>query len=98
MQAQHRQHWDHCVTQRMAVDDRAFGQAFGAGGADVVLAELFEHRRAHHARENGSERAAHGDCGQNEIGERSGSGDGQPSKFNREDQDENGAEREVGER
>ena len=92
------EHGDQGVAQGVAVDDGALGQAFGAGGADVVLAELFEHGGADHAGEDGGEGAAHGEGGQDEVGERSGAGDGEPSEFDGEEQDEDGAEGEVGER
>ena len=98
LQAQHGDDGDHGVAQGVAVDDGALGQAFGAGGADVVLAELFEHRGAHHAGEDGGERSAHGEGGENEVGERAGAGDGEPSELDGEEQDQDRAEREVGER
>ena len=64
LQAQNRDDGDHGVAQGVAIDYRALGQAFGAGGADVVLAEFFEHGGAHHAGQDGGERSAHGDGGQ----------------------------------
>ena len=68
----------------MVIDDGAFGEAFGAGGADVVLVELFEHGGADHAGEDAGERSAEGAGGEDEVGERRvagavGAGDGEPS-------------------
>jgi len=46
---------DECVPQRVAINDGAFRQAFGAGGADVVLTQFFKHGCADHACEDGSQ-------------------------------------------
>jgi hypothetical protein len=46
---------DESVAEGVAVDHLIFRQALGAGGADVVLVELFEHGGADHAGENGGE-------------------------------------------
>jgi len=98
LQAQHGDDGDHGVAQRVAVDDGALGQAFGAGGADVILAEFFEHGGAHHARQDGGQRAAHGDGGQHEIGERTRSGNGEPSQLDGEKKNQDWTQCEVGER
>ena len=42
----------------VAKEDGTVLEAFGARGADVVARKLFEHRAAHHARQNGGERSA----------------------------------------
>ncbi len=97
LQAQDGDDGDHGVAQGVAVDDGALGQAFGAGGADVVLAELFEHGGTDHAGEDGGEGSAHGDGGENKVGEGAGAGNGEPSQLDGEEQDQNGAESEVGE-
>src|ERR1700677_4111531 len=55
LQADDGEDGDKCVTQGMAVDHLIFRQALGAGGADVVLVELFEHGGADHAGEDGGE-------------------------------------------
>jgi len=83
---------DERVAQGVAQDDDALGQALGAGGADVVLIELFEHGGADHAGEDGGEGAAHGDGGQDEMGEATGSADREPAELDRDEQDEDGAE------
>src|SRR6202030_2013212 len=84
--------------QGVAIDEGALGQAFGAGGADGVLAEFFEHRSADHAGEDGGERSPHGDGGQHEVRERTGAGDREPAQLDGEEENQDGAEREVGER
>ena len=48
----------------MAEDDGAFGEAFGASGAYVVLAEGFEHAGAGDARDGGDEAGGKCDGGQ----------------------------------
>ncbi len=98
LQSENSDDWDHGVAQGVAIDDGAFGQAFGAGGSNVVLAKFFQHRGADHAGQNGGECSTHGDGWKNEIRERAGPGYGQPSYFDCEDENENGAERKVGER
>ncbi len=84
LQAEDGNDGDHGVAQGVAIDDGALGQAFGAGGADVVLSQFFEHGGADHAGEDGGQRAAHGDGGENEIGEGAGAGDGEPSQLDGE--------------
>ena len=82
----------------MAVDYCALGEAFGAGGADVVLAELFEHAGADHAGEDGGHGASHSDGGENDVGEAAGAGDWEPSQLDGEQNNEDGAEGDVGKR
>jgi len=78
-----------------------FRQALGAGGADVVLVELFEHGGADHAGEDGGKREAQGDRRKDKVQEEAGetagarSGDGKPAELDGEEQDENGAQGEV---
>ena len=42
MQSENSYDGDHGVAQGVAIDDGAFGQAFSAGGANVVLTEFLE--------------------------------------------------------
>lgn len=88
---------DKSVAEGVLVNDGAFGESFGAGGANVVLAEFFEHGGADHAGEDGGERASHGDGRKDEVVEASCAGHGQPAEANCEEEDENGAEGKVGE-
>ncbi len=55
--------------QGVAVDDGGLGEALGAGGADVVLAELFEHGGADHAGEDGGEAQGEGEGGEDQVEE-----------------------------
>src|SRR6266851_1930054 len=50
------------VLQRMPVDDDPLDQAFGPRGADVILAQDFEHRRAGHPHRHGGSAVADGQC------------------------------------
>ncbi len=93
-----RNYRNHGVAQGVAIDDRALGQTFGAGGADVVLAEFFQHGGANHAGEDRGQRSAHGDGRKHQVGERARAGDGQPSQLDGEKQNQDGAECEIGER
>ena len=51
----------------MLADDRARGQALGPGGQDVVLAQDFEHGRAHEAREPGQRAKGINENGQGQV-------------------------------
>ncbi len=75
LEADDRQDGVQRVAECVAVDHRIFRQALGAGGADVVLAELLEHGRADHAGEDGGQAEAEGDGGQDEVAEEVGSAD-----------------------
>ena len=97
MQAEQSDDGDERVAQGVLIDDDAFGKAFCAGGSDVVLAEFFEHGGADHSGEDGGEGAAHGDGGQDEMGDAAGSADRKPAEFDGDKQDEDGAEGEGGE-
>ena len=82
---------DQRVAQGVAVDDCVFCEALGAGGADVVLVELFEHGGADHAGEDGGEAEAQRDRGKDEMQEEAGggagacAGDRQPAELDGED-------------
>ena len=80
------------------VDHPRFRHALGARGADIVVRKLFEHGGAHHAGKDGSQRAAHGDRRQHQVRERTRTRDGQPSEFDRKQQNQNGTEGEIWER
>ncbi len=97
LQAEHGDDGDHGVAQGVAVNDCALGQAFGASGTDVVLAELFEHGGADHPGEDGGEGSAHGDRGENQVRERACAGDGEPSQLDGEEKNQDWSEGEVGE-
>src|ERR1700739_1596853 len=43
LQSQHGYDWNHGIAQGMVVDDPCFRNTLGAGGADIVVAEVFEH-------------------------------------------------------
>src|ERR1035441_6069077 len=106
LQAKDGEHGNEGVGKRVAENDGMLGQALGAGGADVVLVQLFEHGGAHHAGQDSGQAHAEGDGGENEIEEElptedgagARAGDGQPAKLDGEDEDEYGAQREVGKR
>ena len=107
MQADDSDDGDERVGQSVTVDYRRFREPLGAGGADIVAVELFEHGGADHAGEDGGERNSHGDGGQNEVApairpEGGGqyarawtcAGDGKPAEADGEDEDQDWAERE----
>jgi hypothetical protein len=50
LEADDRQHRQDRVLQRVPRENQLEPQSLGARGADVILAQHFEHRRAHHAR------------------------------------------------
>src|ERR1017187_4998431 len=95
LQAKDGEHRNEGVGKRVAENDGMLGQALGAGGADVVLVQLFEHGGAHHAGQDSGQAHAEGNGGENEIEEElptedgagARSGDGQPAKLE-EDEDE----------
>jgi len=100
LQADYGNDGDEGVGQGVAVDYGVFGEAFGSGGADVVVVELFEHGGADHASEDGGEGRAHGYGGQDEVfpavdgGEGAGAcaGDGKPAQGDGEDENQDWAE------
>src|SRR5581483_9500546 len=96
LQSNDGQHGDERVAERVAIDDVALGHALGARGADVVLAEFFEHGCAHHAGEDGGEGTAQRDGRENKAGPTSGAGDGQKAEIDGEEQYKDGTEGEVG--
>ena len=51
----------------MLADDRARGQALGPGGQDIVLAQDFQHGRAHEAREPGQRAKCINENGQGQV-------------------------------
>src|ERR1017187_5116714 len=57
------------VGEGVTVDDGALGKTLGAGGADVVLIELFEHGGADHAGQDACKAAAQRDGGEDEVEE-----------------------------
>ena len=58
---------DQAVLQDVLVHHLAFAQAFGARRANVILVQFFDDGRAHHAREQGGERCAECDGGQDDV-------------------------------
>ena len=73
-----------------------FGEAFGAGGADVVGGKLFDHGGANHASEDGGERGAQREGGKDEMSEAAASGNGEPAEDHGKKENQDRAEREIG--
>ena len=100
MQAEDGEDGDEGVGECVAIDDSPLGEALGAGGADVVLAQLFEHGGAHHAGEDPGKAEAQGDGREDEVepelraedGAGTGSGDGRPAEVDGKNEDEDGSE------
>ncbi len=98
MQSDYGQHGDQGVAQSMFVNHSILRQALGAGGADVVLAQLFEHGCAHHAGEDGGQSAPHSDGRQHQVGQRSRTGNRQQAEVDREKQNQDRPQSEIGKR
>ena len=79
----------------MAEDDGALGQAFGAGGAHVVLAEGFEHAGTGDAGDGGDEAGGEGDGGQDQMFPGADAGRWQEPELDGKDQDQNDCEEEL---
>ena len=58
---------DQRIAQRMHADDAERRQALGAGGAHIVLAQHFQHRRARLARDDGERDGAEHDRRQDQM-------------------------------
>ena len=67
LDARHRQHRQHRVLERVALEDERLHQALGARGADVVLAQHLEHRGAGHAGGHRRVAVADGEGGPDEL-------------------------------
>ncbi len=79
----------------MAPDDAPRRQPLGIGRADIVFIEHFQHRAAHHAREDGRESRAQG-CRRQHDGQGTfAPADGQPFQAHGEDQDQHRAHHEI---
>src|SRR5499433_1185824 len=72
--ADDRQQRDHHVAERVLVDDQALVLALGARGADVVLADHLEHRRARQAAHRRREREAQREGRQGQVMQHVGDG------------------------
>src|SRR5216684_2279311 len=55
------------VAKGVPKKNRACGEPLGPRRADVVARQLFDHRAAHHARENRGKRGAERNGGQDEV-------------------------------
>src|SRR5215218_6105404 len=67
LQADHRYDGDEGVAQGMQGDDPEPGEPLRLGGADVILAENFQHGRARHASDDGERNGAEHDGGQDQV-------------------------------
>ena len=65
--------------------DARKAQAFGVGGADVVLIEDVDHRRAHHSRVPSGAQEAERQRGQHDVRGRAEAAHGKPAKTSSED-------------
>src|ERR1700676_4351301 len=79
----------------MSEQNRARGKPFRTSGADVVAGELFEHRAAHHARENGGQRGAESGGREGVIRRASPAGNREPAKLDGKKTNKNGAYGEI---
>ena len=75
--------------------DARAGQALGAGGADVVLAQHVDHRRAHHARIPAAAEDAERQRRQDEMREGAVAADREPAELHREDIEQQQADHEL---
>ena len=66
-QADHGDHRDQRVAQRVQADHARGRQALGAGGADIVLAQHLEHGRAGLAGDDRERHGAEHDRGQDQV-------------------------------
>ena len=82
----------------MAEDHLALREALGAGGADVVLAQVLDHRGAGDARKDAHDASAHGERGQDVALPGVDAAGGQDTQVDREDLHELQAQPEVGQR
>ena len=70
LQADGGDHRDQRIAQGMQADDAAVGEALGAGGADIVLAQHLEHGRARLPGDDGERNGAEHDRGQDQVAQR----------------------------
>src|SRR5438034_2078570 len=97
---------DHRVLERVLVDDGTLAQPLGPAGDDELLAQHVEHRRACDARDQGRLHDAQRERGQRERAQRAEpavlqrrvAGDGKPPETDGEEQDQQQAQQEVGNR
>src|ERR1700682_5344332 len=74
LQPDHRDHRNECVAQRVNQHHAPVRQAFGAGGANVILPQHLEHRRARHPGDHREWNRAQRDRGQDEVRQRRAKG------------------------
>ena len=89
--------WEEAVAERVAENDLPARDAFGAGGADIVLAEDFEHAAAGEPGNVGGVGKSHGGGREDPVGWLEPSGDIEEPPFEAEDGDEDGAHDKGGE-
>jgi len=62
-------------------DDDAAGEALGAGGADVIVAERIEHRDARESGDVGHRQQGQSDAGKDKIAQAAPLAEGRPVEF-----------------
>src|ERR1700738_1734214 len=74
LQTDHRDHRNESVAQRVNQHHSPVREALGAGGANVILAQHLEHRRARHSGDHRQWNRAQRDRGQDEVRQRRAKG------------------------
>lgn len=98
MQAENREDGNERVAKGVAKEYGGFGKSLGASGADIIGGELFDDGTTNHARENGGESGSECDRREEEVRQAASARNRQQAKNYGENENQNWAESEVGNR